>query len=156
MNTRRSDQPRGGRIQLKPAQSRRGLVDGAWWPRTRDLADELTAIAEILTAHLVVVERAGYHIGDWDSLHERQVVVNGQRIRLEGFNIWVPSTVRFVGPNRSLTVALLRPATDYEAAHDIMRRAADRANVQSAQALIGRTSGESGRKADNRDRVPVG
>ncbi|WP_372481835.1 DUF5994 family protein [Streptomyces fuscigenes] len=36
------------RLRLKEATAPRGLLDGAWWPRSRDLAQELPALAGVL------------------------------------------------------------------------------------------------------------
>ncbi|MFI6473149.1 DUF5994 family protein [Streptomyces sp. NPDC050516] len=37
-----------GRLALKPAGASRGLLDGAWWPRSRDLLRELPALIDVL------------------------------------------------------------------------------------------------------------
>lgn len=36
------------RLQLKPEGPTTGFVDGAWWPRSRDLAAELPSLATAL------------------------------------------------------------------------------------------------------------
>jgi Family of unknown function (DUF5994) len=36
------------RIRLKPRSDHRGMVDGAWWPRSRDLARELPPLIAAL------------------------------------------------------------------------------------------------------------
>ncbi|GAC54102.1 DUF5994 family protein [Gordonia amicalis] len=53
-------------MRLKPADSVRGSVDGAWWPRTRDLVTELPDIAQAMDFRLPHLERVGYQIADWD------------------------------------------------------------------------------------------
>ncbi|MGW8728090.1 DUF5994 family protein [Streptomyces sp. NPDC055808] len=39
---------RNVRLALKPASSSRGLLDGAWWPRSRDLLRELPPLVGAL------------------------------------------------------------------------------------------------------------
>jgi hypothetical protein len=53
------------RLKLKPKAPTIGSVDGAWWPRSRDLAAELPALLAVLAVRLGPIERVGYHLGDW-------------------------------------------------------------------------------------------
>ncbi|WP_199791061.1 MULTISPECIES: DUF5994 family protein [unclassified Streptomyces] len=45
--TARTTTPPIARVALKP-RTGQGLLDGAWWPRSRDLAAELPALADVL------------------------------------------------------------------------------------------------------------
>jgi Family of unknown function (DUF5994) len=55
------------RLKLKPKTAIAvGQVDGAWWPRSRDLALELRALLAVLAVRLGRIERVTYHLGDWD------------------------------------------------------------------------------------------
>src|SRR5947207_1114018 len=38
------------RLSLTPAGSRPGLLDGAWWPRSRDLSRKFPALTDVLDA----------------------------------------------------------------------------------------------------------
>ncbi|WP_328439157.1 DUF5994 family protein [Streptomyces sp. NBC_00444] len=46
-STRTAPPPSAARVALK-SPTGRGLLDGAWWPRSRDLATELPALADVL------------------------------------------------------------------------------------------------------------
>jgi hypothetical protein len=46
----------------------RGSLDGGWWPRTRDLAAELTGLAEALAPDLGTIVRVEVSPADWDEL----------------------------------------------------------------------------------------
>ncbi|WP_210590362.1 DUF5994 family protein [Streptomyces sp. GESEQ-35] len=46
-STRTATPPSAARVALK-SPTGRGLLDGAWWPRSRDLATELPALADVL------------------------------------------------------------------------------------------------------------
>ncbi|MDQ0383163.1 DUF5994 family protein [Amycolatopsis thermophila] len=43
-----------------------GYVDGAWWPRTRDLSAELPALLAVLAARLGPIAGLSYHSAAWD------------------------------------------------------------------------------------------
>jgi len=45
------------RLRLKPAAPAMGHVDGAWWPRTRDLTAELPALLAAVAARLGRIDR---------------------------------------------------------------------------------------------------
>ncbi len=124
------------RIQFKPAGSDRGSVDGAWWPHTRDLADETRAIAPAIEEHLKRLERVGYAVRDWESSDTTKIAIDGKRISLEGFTVWTPATVRFTGAANTLTLAVIPPDTDARTAREIMTRATDKHSTGSASTLL--------------------
>ena len=111
------------RIQFTPAGQIRGLVDGAWWPRTRDLVRELPAITQALGTHLPHLERVGFYTNDWDPLSTNKIFIDGTRLQLEGFTVWAPGTARFVGPSGSVWVVVVPPDADPSAARESMMRA---------------------------------
>ncbi|WP_374192304.1 DUF5994 family protein [Streptomyces griseoaurantiacus] len=53
------------------AHDRRGVLDGAWWPYSRDIAAELPALISALTEYLGPVTRVGLDAGAWDALPTR-------------------------------------------------------------------------------------
>ncbi|OLT51770.1 hypothetical protein BJF87_15160 [Gordonia sp. CNJ-863] len=146
MNAPTTHPPRQLRLRLKPADSVRGSVDGAWWPRSRDLATELPDIAQALDTRLPRLERVGYRIADWDAAPDRKIAVDGRSVHLEGFTTWPPGVVRFSCPSGTLTLAVLGPDTDSDAAHETMMRAAERTNTQSAETLIASAAAVDGHR----------
>ncbi|MBE7195463.1 MAG: hypothetical protein INR66_23665 [Gordonia polyisoprenivorans] len=127
--------PRLLRLRLKPAGAAHGSVDGAWWPRTRNLEQELPEIAQTIGFRLPDLQRVDYHGDDWDRPSGRQIAIAGHPVLLAEADTASPGTVRFVGGGNPLTVALLSPVTDPEQAHLAMVRAADRDNSDSAHTL---------------------
>ena len=73
------------RLRLKPKAPPTGYVDGAWWPRSRDLTAELVALAEVLAVRLGRIERVAYVLSTWDTA-PRKPEIGGFRVRLEGFS----------------------------------------------------------------------
>src|ERR1700759_3625480 len=77
--------PTGLRLRLKPKAAPTGYVDGGWWPRSRDLAVELPALAHVLAVRLGRVTRVAFALEAWDTA-PRQITVDGAVVRLEGFH----------------------------------------------------------------------
>src|SRR5690242_21377003 len=81
------------RLKLKPKTAIAvGQVDGAWWPRSRDLVLELRALLPVLAVRLGRIERVTYHLGDWDPA-ARKIVVDGSIVRIGGFRSQRPGTL---------------------------------------------------------------
>ncbi len=57
--------PTAPRLQLDPDKPD-PYLDGAWWPRSTDLPDELPPLLEALSAQLGPIALIGYHRDAWD------------------------------------------------------------------------------------------
>ncbi|MFL6122246.1 DUF5994 family protein, partial [Actinophytocola sp.] len=66
------------RLRLKPKAAATGYVDGAWWPRSRDLAAELPALVTVLAVRLGRISRVAYALSSWDAT-PRRFEVDGSR-----------------------------------------------------------------------------
>jgi hypothetical protein len=53
------------RLSLAPAGSPRGLLDGAWWPRSRDLLRELPALIDLLDVRWGRITRVTVNPAHW-------------------------------------------------------------------------------------------
>ncbi|WP_324616536.1 DUF5994 family protein [Streptomyces sp. NRRL B-3229] len=51
-------------LRMETTARRAWTFDGAWWPRTRDLKSQLSALLTALTAHLGPVARVGLDASD--------------------------------------------------------------------------------------------
>lgn len=124
------------RLRLKPAGSVSGHVDGAWWPRSRDLAAELPALLEVLATRPGTIERVTYNLTTWTSV-PRRLVIGGRAVRLEGFRSQPPHAVTVTGQGRQrLTLLTLLPDMPKAAAHEALMRAARRDNADSTDMLL--------------------
>lgn len=124
------------RLRLRPNALSAGHVDGAWWPRSRDLAAELPALLAVLAVRLGDIPRVSYNLTEWDTA-PRQIAVDGVRVRLSGFWSRPAHTVDVVsGDRRRLTLLLLPPDADPSAAHDSMMCAAERGNTDTVEVLL--------------------
>ena len=59
------------RFRLDPALSREGVLDGAWWPRSRDPDVELSVLIAALDSRLGRVSRVALNMTSWDSAPRR-------------------------------------------------------------------------------------
>ena len=109
---------------MKPAGSPAGFVDGAWWPRTADLAAELPDLLAALTGRLGLAERVTYHLTAWDP-PGRRLVVDGRVVRPEGFRSQHPDTLSVIGAGgwRRLTLLTVPPGTEAGIAGQVLRTA---------------------------------
>jgi hypothetical protein len=124
------------RLRLRPSAPTTGHVDGAWWPRSRDLAAELPSLLAALGAHLGDVLRVSYNLTEWDST-PRRIIGDGRQIRLDGFISRPAHTVDVLAADRHRLTLLVVPSnTDPAAAHQTMAITADRGNTQTVDDLL--------------------
>ncbi|HTK64700.1 MAG TPA: DUF5994 family protein [Pseudonocardia sp.] len=124
------------RLRLKPDGPITGYVDGAWWPRSGDLAAEVPALAAAVGDRVGPVERVSYHFTDWVA-ECREIDVSGSRLRLGGFRMQHPHTVDVIGRNRRLTLLVIPPETAPEAAEEVLAKASQPGDRETVDDLLG-------------------
>jgi hypothetical protein len=86
--------------------------DGAWWPRSRDLATELPELVAALDLLGVHVERFTHPVEPWGPV-DRKVAVNGRVVRTGGFVSMDPQLVSItVDGGRRLDLLVVPPEAD--------------------------------------------
>jgi len=73
----------GVRLTLSPSSTADDVVNGGWWPRTRDPATELPALATAVAGRLGVVRRIALNADAWTSWPHQLVIIGGPRVRLD-------------------------------------------------------------------------
>jgi hypothetical protein len=107
---------RSNRLQLKPYRAVSEHVDGAWWPRSTTLVDELPGLAASLSDRLGRIVMVGYHRNGW---HDTPALaqIDGHAIELLGFTSDEPTSVIVMGDSgRHITLHVIRPDTEEDAA----------------------------------------
>ncbi|CAM5573202.1 DUF5994 family protein [Streptomyces narbonensis] len=123
-------------LRLRTTHSREGVLDGAWWPRSRDVATELPDLIRALTAHLGPVTRVGLDTDAWEEVPTR-VVVNDRVVRLDSFPVGDDTVLITRGDNDHFALLVVPPDTTPDAARDAMARAVGAGNVtQAAEILV--------------------
>lgn len=131
------------RLTMKPVGSTSGYVDGAWWPRSTDLADEVPDLLVALTARLGRVERVSYDLAAW-SPAGRRVEAAGVRVRLDGFRTRPSGTVDVSGvDDHRVTLLVIPPGTDESTARATMRRACKPGNIETPSSLLAGTEADA-------------
>jgi hypothetical protein len=135
------DQRTGGaddlRLVLIDPPAPRTTLDGAWWPRTRDLGDELPALVQELHRRGIRVTRVAYHPGTWEAA-PRRLPADGRTIRLGWFRSIDPQLLDLTGdPQRGrLDLLVIPPDTTAAVAGRAFASASDRANRLTPTALL--------------------
>ncbi len=108
------------RLRLKPEDRHSDYIDGAWWPRSTDLATELPELLAALTTRLGRVDRIVYDPDSW-SPPPRQLTAAEHSISLEPYRFRSRNTMDVVGSNSAITLlGVILPSTDSRTAHSAM------------------------------------
>jgi hypothetical protein len=119
------------RLQLKPFRSAVEHVDGAWWPRSTQLVDELPGLVTSVSDRLGQVVMVGYRRNGWAETPALAQIA-GHTIELLGFTSDEPTSVILIGEDgRHLTLNVIRP----DASEQVARQALEEAR-ESADAVI--------------------
>jgi hypothetical protein len=126
----------GVRLRLKPVGPVSGYVDGGWWPRSRDLAGELSSLLPALAGRLGPIARVVYHLDGWDPAPRRVFLPSG-RVAFEGFRATDRDTLTVVDRARHRLVLLVVPPPTAEAAATAaLETAAGADNVDPSGTLL--------------------
>jgi hypothetical protein len=130
------------RLQLKSYRAVSEHVDGAWWPRSMNLVDELPNLVASLFDRLGQVVMVGYRRNGW---HDTPPLTEIDRhtIELLGFTSDEPASVILMGQDgRHITLHVIRPDTSEEVARQALEEArvpADAGFAPAARATISRS-----------------
>ncbi len=138
------------RLQLKPYRSISEHIDGAWWPRSTNLVEELPDLVMAVADRLGRAVMVGYRRNGW---HETPALadIDGHTIELLGFTSDEPSSVIVIGEDgRHITLHVIRPDATAETA----RQALQRAGVPADAEVVPASSAKAARSvADVADKL---
>ncbi|MFE9248556.1 DUF5994 family protein [Streptomyces sp. NPDC007088] len=72
------------RLSLKDPDAPRGLLDGAWWPRSRDLTREIPQLVEALDSRWGRITRIAVNSRTWPAV-PRRIAVPGHIVKVGWF-----------------------------------------------------------------------
>jgi hypothetical protein len=118
--------PPAPRVSFGPALSRRGAVDGGWWPHSRNAPAELTGLIAALDSRPGVgVQRLSVHRDDWDDIPRRLTTDAGQVIRVDWFTTIARHTVSVTTAGKgTIELLVVPPGTADGTARTAMNMAA--------------------------------
>ena len=96
VNGEADDDAQESRLQLSPNARTSPHLDGAWWPRSSELAAALPVLVEELSDRLGTVAFVGYHQSAWTQTPP-QMQIGGQNVQLQGFTSDDPATIILIG-----------------------------------------------------------
>jgi hypothetical protein len=144
------------RLRMKPTAPTAkdaGYVDGAWWPRSRDLSAELPTLFEGLADRLGAVRRLDYNLSEWDAT-ARRIDADDRSVRLGGYRFQGANTVDVTGSaGERITLLVIPPETSATDARKVSLAAAGTDNVESVHTLL--AGGGSARTGIPRQRPNV-
>jgi hypothetical protein len=120
--------PPGLRLQLDPAMAGTGVVDGGWWPRSRDPDAELPGLIAGLESSIGPITRVSLNLDAWDTA-PRRVAVDSRRVHVGWFRQMDPDTIGVTRAFQNRVALLVVPPQATTAGAGIaMAMAADGAN----------------------------
>ncbi|MCT9084035.1 DUF5994 family protein, partial [Streptomyces fulvoviolaceus] len=122
-------------VRLETTHDRRGVLDGAWWPRSRDISAELPALITALTEHLGPITRVGLDAEAWDALPTR-LVVEDRVVRIDSFPVGDDTVLITRGDQDHFSLLVVPPQTAPDAARAAMAEAVRADNLTQAEQIL--------------------
>ena len=122
-------------VRLETTHDRRGVLDGAWWPRSRDISAELPALITALTEYLGPITRVGLDAGSWDGLPTRLVVEN-RVVHIDSFPVGDDTVLVTRGEADIFSLLVVPPHATPEAARAAMAEAVRADNLTRAEQIL--------------------
>lgn len=111
------------RLEIKPFRPVSEHVDGAWWPRSRRLVDELPGLVTSLADELGPIAMVGYHLNNWDSTPP-VLEVGGRTIELLAFSGDEPASIILIGQDgHHLSLHVIPPDSSVQSAEQALQEA---------------------------------
>lgn len=137
------------RMRLKPAHRSCGFVQGAWWPRSTELASEIPSLLAALSLRFGSIDSVLYHESDW-SPAPLSIKHQGEQVIVSAHQEW-PNVVSVFGPRFGrLDLLVVPPYTEPTHAYNVVTAAASVNDASTPDQLLGIT-----RRADDRLLSPI-
>jgi hypothetical protein len=132
-----TERPLEPRLTVKPHAALDRSVDGAWWPRSADSVVEFPGLVMALSSWVGPVTRVACHFDAWN-LAVTRLVANGWPVVLADDPELAANTIMVTSADdRHLTMLVIPPNTPGPAARAMLRIAAARDTVLTAEEILG-------------------
>ncbi|MCU7827374.1 DUF5994 family protein [Kitasatospora sp. DSM 101779] len=122
-------------LRLETTQSREGALDGAWWPRSRDIGAELPGLITALTEHLGPVLSVGLDTDAWDDIPAR-LVIDDRSVHIDRYPVGDDTVIITRGDRDHFSLLVVPPQASREAALAAMTRAIEAGGTDSARQIL--------------------
>lgn len=136
-----ADEP-PSRLALEPGGRPTGAVDGAWWPQSRALADELPALMAQLDDRIGPATRVAYSLVTWPAA-QRRIVLGGRTVRLGGSFSDPQDVIDLFGPRGRVSLLVIPPESAPDDARRALSRSSDPDNEDDPATLLRSLPGDS-------------
>src|SRR6185437_15452815 len=102
-STRSTTRPR---LRLKPKAPTTGYVDGAWWPRSNDIAVELPDLLAVLSVRLGPIAMVIFNVGDWANT-PTEFAMDDRPVRLGASTGQPVDTIQIIGDHHKLVLLVV-------------------------------------------------
>jgi len=127
------------RVCLKPFSQHPGMVNGAWWPRSRDLTRELPPLIALLDQSWGQIHRLTVNVRMWPDI-PRKVRTGSHTVRLGWYDAEQdPHDLCLISHTKApgrWDLLVVPPETEPERAKQLMAAASSPGNHQTASALL--------------------
>ncbi len=109
------------RFRITASRALSEHVDGAWWPRSKDLTTELPELLGAVHTQIGPVVLVAYPNDGWSGTPPEVSYGTGHCVRLLGFESAEPSSLILIGEGgHHVTLQLIAPETDEERARQTL------------------------------------
>ncbi|MBB4780715.1 hypothetical protein BJY27_001676 [Streptomyces rapamycinicus] len=122
-------------LRLATTHTREGILDGAWWPRSRDIGAELPALITALTEHLGPVTRVGLDADAWEELPTR-LIIDDRIVHIDSFPVGDGTILITRGDRDLFSLLVVPPHATPDAARTAMARAVRVDNLAPAEQIL--------------------
>ncbi|KUN79879.1 hypothetical protein AQJ66_27445 [Streptomyces bungoensis] len=122
-------------LRLATTHDREGILDGAWWPRSRDPATELPSLIAALSERLGPVTRVGLDGDAWDDLPTR-ITVDGRLVHIDSSVVGDDTALVTRGDRDHFSLLVIPPDTPPPAARAAMADAVRAGNPRQARQIL--------------------
>jgi hypothetical protein len=122
-------------VRLETTDDRRGVLDGAWWPRSRDIAAELPVLIAALTEYLGPVTRVGLDSSAWEELPTR-LTIGDRVVHIDSFPVGDDTVLITRGDQDLFSLLVIPPHATPEAARAAMAEAVRADNLAQAEQIL--------------------
>lgn len=122
-------------LRLVTTHTREQVLDGAWWPRSRDIGAELPSLIVALTEHIGPILHVGLDTGAWEDLPTR-LVIDDRVVHIDSFPVGDDTILITRGDQDHFSLLVVPPHATPEAARTAMARAVQAGNVTQAEQIL--------------------
>ncbi|WP_327245222.1 DUF5994 family protein [Streptomyces sp. NBC_01320] len=122
-------------LRMETTSNREGTFDGAWWPRTRDIASQLPCLIDALVARLGPVARVGLDASAWDDT-PAHLVIGGRTVRIDWSAVDDSTMIVTRGHQDHFSFLVIPPQATAAAARAAMAMAVQDGNSASAEQIL--------------------